>query len=56
MRKRSKYRPKRKPLTLPQIAKALPEAGLKPEDYREDGLVEPLVRAIEAAHGIKGDA
>jgi len=40
------------PLTDRQIAKALADAGLKPEDYREDGMIEPLVRAIEAAHGI----
>ena len=46
----------RKPLTLGEIAKALADAGLRPEDYREDGMMEPLVRAIEAAHGIKGDA
>lgn len=46
--------PKREPLTLEQIAKALASAALIPEDYREDGQIEPLVRAIEAAHGVGG--
>lgn len=36
-------------LTDEQVAKALADAGLKPEDYREDGQIMPLVRAIEAA-------
>ena len=44
----------REPLTREQIAKALASAGLKPEDYRKDGLIEPLVWAIEQAHGIGG--
>lgn len=44
----------RGPLTREQIAKALASAGLKPEDYRKDGLIEPLVWAIEQAHGIGG--
>ena len=36
-------------LTHADIAKALASAGLKPEDYREDGEILPLVVAIEAA-------
>ena len=36
-------------LTHPDIAKALASAGLKPEDYREDGEILPLVIAIESA-------
>ena len=44
----------REPLTLQQIAKAFAEAGLNPDDYPNDVMIEPLVRAIEAAHGIKG--
>ena len=36
-------------LTDEQIAKALAGAGLQPEDYREDGQIEPLARAIESA-------
>ena len=36
-------------LTHPDIAKALASAGLKPEDYREDGEIFPLVVAIESA-------
>ena len=48
----------REPLTLQQIAKAFAEAGLNPDDYPDDVMIEPLVRAIEAAHGItqKGGA
>ena len=42
----------REPLTLQQIAKAFAEAGLNPDDYQDDVMIEPLVRAIEAAHGI----
>ena len=42
----------REPLTLQQIAKAFAEAGLNPDDYPDDVMIEPLVRAIEAAHGI----
>lgn len=42
----------RKPMTRSQIAKALADAGLKAEDYPDDMLIEPLVWAIEAAHGI----
>ena len=44
----------REPLTLQQIAKAFAEAGLNPDAYPDDVMIEPLVRAIEAAHGIKG--
>lgn len=40
------------PLTLQQIAKAFAEAGLDPDDYPDDVLIEPLVRSIERAHGI----
>jgi hypothetical protein len=36
-------------LSLEAVAKALADAGLQPEDYREDGQILPLVRAIEAA-------
>lgn len=36
-------------LTNPDIAKALASAGLRPEDYREDGEILPLVLAIESA-------
>lgn len=36
-------------LTHPDIAKALASAGLKPEDYRDDGEIFPLVVAIESA-------
>ena len=36
-------------LTHSDIAKALASAGLKPEDYREDGEILPLVVAIESA-------
>ena len=36
-------------LTEAEIAKALASAGLKPEDYREDGEILPLVLAIESA-------
>lgn len=42
----------REPLTLQQIAKAFAEAGLNPDDYPDDVMIEPLVRAIERAHGI----
>ena len=42
----------REPLTLQQIAKAFAEAGLNPDDYPDDVMIEPLVRAIEHAHGI----
>ena len=42
----------REPLTLQQIAKAFTEAGLDPDDYPDDVMIEPLVRAIEHAHGI----
>lgn len=41
------------PLTLQQIAKAFAEAGLDPDDYPDDVMIEPLVRTIERAHGIK---
>lgn len=44
--------PVREPLTLQQIAKAFAEAGLEPDDYHDYVMIEPLVRAIEAAHGI----
>ena len=44
--------PAREPLSLPQIAKAFTEAGLDPDDYPDDVMIEPLVRAIEHAHGI----
>lgn len=40
------------PLTLQQIAKAFAEAGLDPDDYPDDVMIEPLVRTIERAHGI----
>ncbi len=45
------YAPKTDPvrLTHADIAKALASAGLKPEDYREDGEILPLVIAIESA-------
>lgn len=36
-------------LTHADIAKAFASAGLKPEDYREDGEILPLVIAIESA-------
>lgn len=42
----------REPLTLQQIAKAFAEAGLDPDDYPDDVMIEPLVCAIEQAHGI----
>ena len=42
----------REPLTLQQIAKAFAEAGLNPDDYPDDVMIEPLVRAIERYHGI----
>ena len=41
--------PKAARLTRTDIAKALASAGLKPEDYREDGEILPLVIAIESA-------
>ena len=41
--------PKSVRLTHADIAKALASAGLKPEDYREDGEILPLVIAIESA-------
>lgn len=41
--------PKAVRLTHADIAKALASAGLKPEDYREDGEILPLVIAIESA-------
>lgn len=44
--------PRREPLSDEWIAKALAGAGLRPEDYREDGQIEPLVRAIKRTHGI----
>lgn len=40
------------PLTDQQIAHHLAQAGIRAEDYREDGMIVPLVRAIERAHGI----
>lgn len=42
----------REPLTLQQIAKAFAEAGLDPDDYPDDVMIEPLVRSIERAHSI----
>ena len=42
----------REPLTEDEVAKALAVAKLRPENYREDGEIMPLVRAVEAAHGI----
>lgn len=45
----------RRPLTLPELAKARATAGVNPDDYPDDVLIEPIVRAVEAAHGIKGD-
>ena len=47
--------PKRKPLTDEEIGKIAIKAGCDPD--RDDGaLVISLARAIEAAHGIKGEA
>jgi len=45
------YPPRREwqSLSLEAVAKALADAGLQPEDYREDGQILPLVRAIEQA-------
>ena len=45
------YAPKTDPvrLTRVDIEKAFAQAGLKPEDYREDGEILPLVVAIESA-------
>lgn len=45
------YAPKTDPvrLTRVDIEKAFAQAGLKPEDYREDGEILPLVIAIESA-------
>ena len=45
------YAPKTDPvrLTRVDIEKAFAQAGLKPEDYREDGEILPLVLAIESA-------
>jgi hypothetical protein len=43
----------RKPLTIEQMAKAFADAGLNP-DIQNDEL--SVARAIEAAHGIKGEA